>query len=552
MNETIKVEATMGPLEWWRNPIFQRELVTFLRSPRAFAYLAVYVFIPAVIMTCAWPHDSGGSVLRGDLSRQLFALFSMAQTLLLVLLIPAALGNAMTMEKEGGTHDLLLTTPLTGRRILLGKLLSGLSYFLLLAVVSLPVLMLCYVIGGLAVDDVLGLAVLFVAQVVVFGLTSISCSAYFHKTYMSVIIAYAFVSLEAVVFGSVYGDGIGFFLSADMNSMLVGVGALSVALFQFAAWAVRQPYTPAQKTLEDEEVDRPFTMVLRRDSYPDKWLLPARRTGPLPDGVNPVIDKELQSGIYGGGSQFARWIILAGMGMSLFAFFLTMARAVQAESYTRLQREGEFFPEYSYFAYILGYIMMIGPALGARLFTLEKEEGTLESLLLTPLPVRSIVFGKLWAVLRVVTTLALMNCMLFVILVFLSSYAFFQLITMLLVILSVTPLVAALGLFMSVRCKTTLSAMLCTYLTLFLLYLCPLFVVDYLVLVFPWIQGPWLASLDVISPFLAVRMPALGNGAQLINLLLHATFSLSMATALVAYMNRRLGEILLKQFEELG
>src|SRR5688572_27584616 len=121
-----------------RNPIFDRELLTLLWSKKAFALLTVYAGLSVAIVLASWPRDQMSVLLQGSISRELFGLFALGQTLLLGLLVPATLGGAMTREKEGETIDLLLVTPLSVDRILIGKLMSGLAYFLILLATSVP------------------------------------------------------------------------------------------------------------------------------------------------------------------------------------------------------------------------------------------------------------------------------------------------------------------------------------------------------------------------------------------------------------------------------
>jgi ABC-type transport system involved in multi-copper enzyme maturation permease subunit len=539
----IGESVPLGKLGFWQNPIFQRELVTLLRNKKSFIFMALYVVLSALIVLSAWPKTGNTLLMQGAMSRELFSLFSLAQTFLLVLLIPATIGMSMTQEKEGETIDLLLVTPLSARKILEGKLFSGLAYFFLLAVVTIPILLLCFVLGGLSAKDVGGLYIYFFMQILLFGLTSLNCSAFFDRTHIAVIIAYVFVGVEAFFMNLLYNDGIGFLDSGAWYGMLVVVSPICVALYSLALVGVRRPFSSVKKTMEEEDMGAQMTMILDRNAWPDKLIVPPRPTGPLPANINPVWNKEMQAGIYGAGSQFVRWVIQLGLIISLFVFFMSMARGVNDSRYG----ENVFTGVHVFYSFIIGYIVMIAPALSARMFTNEKEEGTIESLLLTPLSMRKIVMGKFRAILRVVIAFATLNCMLFLLLVMISGFRLHMYLTMAMIVFTVSVFSTALGMFLSLLCRTTLMAMLGSYVILFILYMGPLFLTTFLTRIFPEVDVRSFEFLSFFSPITASVSP--GNIKQLVNVTIHCGISGITALILIKIMISRSERILCKQFE---
>lgn len=517
---------------WGRNPIFSREVMALLRSNRSFALLAVYVTITAGVVTAAWPRESSSLLIQGEISRQIFSLFAAGQTILLALLIPAILGSAMTMEKEGQTIDLLLTTPVSGLQILLGKLLSGLFYFLLLAAVSFPVLLLCAAIGGLSAADVAGMYASHLLQMVCFGLTSLVCSIYLHRTHVAVILSYILVTIEAGIAQLFYGDGIGFFSSGRAVGMGMFFGVLVLPpLFLTALAGVRRPYTRVHQSMDDEDISGTVGLVIRREEFPDSLIVPRRRTDLLEDRANPVLDKELQAGIYGSGSLFVRLVIQLGAALSVVAMFATIVMRVNLSGGGL---SGGLHIEYGFLCYMAAYIVMLAPALASRMFSSEKEEETLESLMLTLLPRRTIVLGKFLAVIRVTVALALLNCLCYGIVVLFASSNMSQIPAMAMIIGSVTVLSTSLGLALSLSCRTTLSAMVSTYFTLFALYVGPVLLDFFLTRISggTWVET--LSPLAVLSPFLSCRVPPEGVEFQMIALGAHLLLSLGLSAALLA------------------
>lgn len=528
----------IGGEGWPRNPIFNREVLTLLRSRKAFVLLAIYLVLSVSVVLAPWPREASSLIVQGEISREIFSLFAQSQTLLLALLIPATLGSAMTVEKEGETIDLLLTTPITGDQILIGKLLSGMFYFVLLAVVSVPILMLCFVIGGLSATDVIGLYVVYMAQVLLFGLTSLCCSISFHRTHTAVIVAYIIVGIEAVAVAAAYGSGIGFLGSGRFFLMLTLWGGAIASMYWAARQRVRDPYVRVQKSLDEEDPRKIVGLVLRRDVFPDKWIVPSRRTDLLPDGTNIVLEKELQSGIYGSGSRFVRWVIQLGVVVSLLGVFWTIYEAMDVDNmsyYANLDRH----PEYAFLCFIVAFVMTLAPALAARAFTNEKEEGTLEGLMLTLLPRREIVMGKFMAVMRVVVALTALNCVLFTIIVTLGTFNFGQFIILGMLVLATAGFSTAVGLTMSLFCRSTLAAMVGTYFVLFGIYVGPVLLSVFLTRLFPGVSMESFDLLQVVSPFLAVEMPSTGLKGQMLVLGCHLTLSWAAMAGLISLAARR-------------
>ena len=446
----------------------------------------------------------------------------------------------MTSEKEEETLDLLLTTPVSADQIVTGKLVSGLFYFLLLELTSLPVLLLCFVLGGLSVGDVLGLYGYLFLQLVIYGLTSIVCSAYFHRTHLSVILSYVLVGMEAVVMSAAYGDGLAF-AAGDWVGFLVVGSMLVVLLYGAARQGVRRPYSPVRKSIEEEDPSKTVGLVIRRDHYPEKLIIPSRRQGLLQDGVNPVLDKELQTEITGSGSLFIKLVIQLGLLASVGTFVWVLSAAVRQDAL----RSGH--PEYGYFCFILGYIMILGPSLAATTFTNEKEHGTLESLVLSLIPRSRIVWGKFLSIARVVGALAFLNCWGFIMIVLVSSQQFSQLPAMAIVGLTSIAFTTALGMSLSLLCRRSLTAMISTYFIIFALFIGPVLLETLLTRFFPDVSEQSFAFLAYLSPFLSSHMPRGGRGVYFEVLLTQGLIFVALTAGMLGLMSHYMERILQRQ-----
>jgi len=77
-------------------------------------------------------------------------------------LAPAFTTGAISVEREKQTIDLLVTTPLSTLGMVIGKLLSALTYVFLLILASVPLMAIVFVFGGVGPEDLLrAYAVLF-------------------------------------------------------------------------------------------------------------------------------------------------------------------------------------------------------------------------------------------------------------------------------------------------------------------------------------------------------------------------------------------------------
>jgi ABC-type transport system involved in multi-copper enzyme maturation permease subunit len=156
-----------------------KELRGRMRGRRAFAILTVHLLLLAGF---AWAIETiqeqslgigfaGAFSASSQIGRNLFIALLLLQTLIVVVLAPAATAGSISLEREKQTLDLLATTPISSLAIVLGKLLSALFWVFMLILASIPITALVFTFGGVGPDDVLrGYAVLVVTAI---GLGSI-------------------------------------------------------------------------------------------------------------------------------------------------------------------------------------------------------------------------------------------------------------------------------------------------------------------------------------------------------------------------------------------
>ncbi len=163
-----------------------KELRGRMRGRRAFVSVTIYVLIVAGF---AWmvgriledsalqqfafnPQFQSASIGRG-----IFDALMILQTLMISILAPASTAGTISGERERQTLDLLAVTPISSVAIVVGKLLSSLTWVFVLITASIPVAALVFVYGGVAPDDLLrGYLMLFVTAIT-FGAVGMFFSA---------------------------------------------------------------------------------------------------------------------------------------------------------------------------------------------------------------------------------------------------------------------------------------------------------------------------------------------------------------------------------------
>lgn len=180
-----------------------KELRSRMRGVRAFAVLTVYLLLLAcLVIGVYWVTVNVTNEAQPGapppLGRILFYSVTLVELLLIAPLAPAFTAGAITGERERQTFDLVMTTPISAKAFVLGKMASSLSYSLLLIFAALPVQVLSILFGGLTITEViLGFWFLIVAAVF-YGSASMFFSAVMRSTTAASIFSYLTVAMTLI------------------------------------------------------------------------------------------------------------------------------------------------------------------------------------------------------------------------------------------------------------------------------------------------------------------------------------------------------------------
>jgi len=109
---------------------------------------------------------------RAAFGATFFYAFMSLQFVLMLVFTPALIGGSIANERERGTLDLLLTTDLTNREIILGKLASQLGYLVMLLLTGLPILSLLQMFGGVDPNLMVGFSLATLLSLITIGAVS--------------------------------------------------------------------------------------------------------------------------------------------------------------------------------------------------------------------------------------------------------------------------------------------------------------------------------------------------------------------------------------------
>ncbi|MBH5316537.1 ABC transporter permease [Paenibacillus sp. GSMTC-2017] len=178
----------------WINPVLDKEFRLRMRTPRAMWTLFFYLFaigliaLSAIYLTQIMSGRS--SSFNPEESKMLFYFLSMAQLGLVAFMAPGLTAGVISGEREKQTLNLLLTTQQSSATIILSKLVSSLSFMILIVISTIPVYSMIFLYGGVSPKQMVLVFLFYVFMMFVLGSFGILFSTLLKRTMMSVIVTY--------------------------------------------------------------------------------------------------------------------------------------------------------------------------------------------------------------------------------------------------------------------------------------------------------------------------------------------------------------------------
>jgi ABC-type transport system involved in multi-copper enzyme maturation permease subunit len=487
---------------WLTGPIFDKELRVSSRRRRNYSLRFFYVLVLTIFVAVVWLSymDIRGNAtvqqaLMAEAGKRIITRIVVFQFVAMQLLAVIMLSNAISDEVYHRTLGLLMTTPINGLQIVMGKVLSRMLQLVVLLAITLPILAIVRVLGGVSWSYLLSSLCITLTATVFAGSLSLLMSIENRRTYavimrtLFVLISFYFVL--PLMLGAVWGRGFSAMpivqsLHRSMLTILLvhvnPVAGLSIATLEMLApgWQA-VPYSwPLQcvAMLFLSALVLMWAMVIVRkvalrqatgqlDAWfqPRRWRPRTRRSTAAvvedcPQGVikrvqgPPVVWRELRAPFIAGVDNRNSYIGLAITLVALLFTYISSARAGVLD---------ESFAHGAYVALFLFLGTVVNAVFAATRITSEKESQSWLLLLATPLRDGEILFGKaVSAVRRCLPIWGLLagHVLVFVVIGYIHPVAVIHLF---LLVAWLTCFVTSVGLYFSTRFARTTSAMVATF-----------------------------------------------------------------------------------------
>lgn len=216
-----------------QNPVYKREARVSSRSVRLPLILMVFNGILSVVtllnMYSVVTQVHATATIQYSSFMDMYEFVASIEFVLLMLIVPAVTAASISGERERQTLELMLTTQMTPRQIVSGKLMSALSTLLLLIMSSFPVITMVFVFGGITGVDVAALLLCYAAVALFAGSLGICFSSALKRSTLATTVTYSV--LIAVVGGTYFMNQFVMRLSSSRMEdyvMLYGAGRNTV------------------------------------------------------------------------------------------------------------------------------------------------------------------------------------------------------------------------------------------------------------------------------------------------------------------------------------
>ncbi len=198
MGQREKLMKWRNPFKWMLdNPVVLKELRGRMRGRQAFILLTVYLGLIALLigfiylLTATESSSSGWNPsLRQDVGKAIFGAVVLLELLLVSFIGPGLTAGAITAERERQTFDLLRTTLLSARSLVLGKLGSAFTYLFLLILTALPIESLAFLLGGVGMAEMVVSSLMLVVTAIFFCTLGIFFSSFMKRTLTATVSSY--------------------------------------------------------------------------------------------------------------------------------------------------------------------------------------------------------------------------------------------------------------------------------------------------------------------------------------------------------------------------
>lgn len=409
------------------NPIAVRLVQTGSARARHMALRTAYLGVLIGVLTVALLGSISDSMSFRDLAAAgatTFTYVAYVQVALICVLAPVFMAGAIAQEADPRTWDILLSTPLSATQVVLGNLLGRLFFILALLFSSLPIFVVTQYFGGVSASVILGGYAIAGGAAVFVGSAAVALSvsrlvgrravfAFYVGvvTFLAITLA-GDALLRGANLGAAGGRGVTWFTA--LNPFLTLRTLLSPSAYPtdpagvgggLQAWFLQRPLETflllsfglsALLVGASIATVRAGGLGARAESGSVSWLRRLLRLGAPGSGrrpprrvwSNPIAWREAASRNATPWRTLARWSfiglgLLGGLGLTL-AMHLGALTAEQFRTVLLATVFGELI-----------VVVLVAVNASASAISKEREDGTLDLLLTTPITPRAYLLGKL-------------------------------------------------------------------------------------------------------------------------------------------------------------
>jgi len=413
-------------LDWASGVVLGNDLRVASRRRRGYALRAAYVALLALLIVILWEqvigHSRPGATVQAQMAEAgkfITAAIVWFQFLALPLVAIVVTSTAISEEVNSRTLGVLMTTPLSSRQLVTGKLLGRLSQILFLAATSLPLLAIVRILGGISWSFLLQGLCIILASTIFAASVSLFFSTLCRRAYTAVLASIVSIGILFVVspfVGLILVGGsasarqvavVSFmhpgallvrcteYMFSPRRSAVVGLASviscvtfLLVGAGVFLRSAMR---LVQQVALRRAMGDPTFLTYLRRGI--ERIDLPSGRPGHLRRVIGPpMIWKEMTCAL----SRRERRATLLAIGVEILLLFI-------AYTFVPIMRAVGLEYAQAHLMYVwlfLGLAVLFTISIPAAILCNERESRTWPLLLASPLTDRDLLIGKFAGVLR--------------------------------------------------------------------------------------------------------------------------------------------------------
>ena len=462
-------------------PIFGKELRVTARRKRSYWLRVLYLAALLLFLMMVWASFSSVSFGTGIAARSqrmtwlgmgFFYTFTMFSIFAMGLIGPVLTCTAIGSEKLHKTLPVLLMTPISSWQIVAGKLFSRLLVALTLIGLSLPVLAIVRLLGGVELEQML--AVVCVAAATAMGTAAIGLflSAVNHRAYIVIIASYAVLlllymfipfvifmlnlaggtrtmalytvvaSFDPFFFAITLVNGFGRFSWSMWVTCVMGQVGLTLVLLVLTSLIVRRS---ARKEGRRQHEDIELAPAGAQSPTVKQKKHRTRTAREVSD--NPIIWREVRRPLLATRKQGLIVTCALTIGVGFTYYLVGHDRWIN-----------QFDTHMTYAVFYNGFTWLLAAVLGATAVAQEKESDTWTLLLATPISGSAIVWGKALGVAR---------RLMWPIILFVGHFALFTAVGVLnvgtivlvaWVLVTFNSIWIATGIYLSIRFKKVVSA----------------------------------------------------------------------------------------------